>query len=597
MTSIFISYARDERPQAERLARFLIGHGFDVWWDTSLVAGDVFSAEIRQQIDAAQSVIVLWSEQSIRSRWVIDEADVASQQEKLVPCRIDDCDLPIGFRQIHTIDIREWDADLDIVLAALGGSRKPSPSTVPDATAEFEAIKQERLDWTKTRQQNTIEAYTSFRAAWPQSPHSEEALRLIEQHNKDADRQRERRFLIKGALGIGGLAVIYAAGEGGYDWLRHQEYQAWRKALMRFSVEDFQEYLSKKIAWKNSIHVKLANKIIKDLSSYRVHQRIPDANNYVNTADSIRFLQDSRKVMFRWAGNNNSIYVLDTLTGDVEWNCDVDWNGFRLLDIDRKSSNIIAQAYLNSTKEEKIFSGLIPINLSGSWKRKTIFSSQHPNDHIGNHIWARLDGNNHLFIVDSSELRLLDASTRKTIWHVEGTKPSWFSGPISIDRTGTIFTVSLLGRDKSEIVIGDMRSGKFINAIELGKGVIGTDFLDFHPKEKNTIIRGQKENIEVWNWKSQKRVRHFQVVSSMSEESVAITPSGTHGIAVDRDEGVSPSLPVLRVFSMENGNIIRSLYGHRHPVTDIDISQDGNLLASIDDKGFVNIWNLQKALH
>ena len=46
MTHIFISYAREDRETAERLARALAGHGWAVWWDRDIPAGQAFDRVI-----------------------------------------------------------------------------------------------------------------------------------------------------------------------------------------------------------------------------------------------------------------------------------------------------------------------------------------------------------------------------------------------------------------------------------------------------------------------------------------------------------------------------------------------------------------------
>lgn len=119
MARIFISYAREDRAVAEALAERLAAHGHDVWWDHELLAGSVFSQEIRAQILAADRVLVLWSRHSTASHWVIDEASLAKEHDKLTPVRIDKADIPIGFGSLHTIDARPDAQSLDEIAARL----------------------------------------------------------------------------------------------------------------------------------------------------------------------------------------------------------------------------------------------------------------------------------------------------------------------------------------------------------------------------------------------------------------------------------------------------------------------------------------------
>jgi tetratricopeptide (TPR) repeat protein len=132
MADIFISYARADRDYARRLAAYLEDSGLSVWWDMSLKPGEVFRDEIERRIGEAHHVIVLWSETSVKSHFVLDEAGEAARQNKLVPLRIDGCTLPLGFGQHHTHTVSNWPGDLAAVLAAVGGAKSPPK---PDSTA------------------------------------------------------------------------------------------------------------------------------------------------------------------------------------------------------------------------------------------------------------------------------------------------------------------------------------------------------------------------------------------------------------------------------------------------------------------------------
>ncbi len=137
MADIFISYARPDRDYARRLASYLEDAGLSVWWDMSLKPGEVFREEIERRIGEARHVIVLWSETSVKSHFVLDEAGDAAQQNKLVPVRIDGCKLPYGFGQHHTHTVSARPGDLAPVLAAVRGSKAtPGPATAPAKTAQ-----------------------------------------------------------------------------------------------------------------------------------------------------------------------------------------------------------------------------------------------------------------------------------------------------------------------------------------------------------------------------------------------------------------------------------------------------------------------------
>ena len=113
MPDVFISYARTDHETAHALAEALGQQGLDVWWDRELQGGGDFALEIEQQLAAAPVVLVLWSPASVQSDFVRDESARAQKLQKLIPLRIADVDLPLGFGTLHTLDLLEWDGDAD----------------------------------------------------------------------------------------------------------------------------------------------------------------------------------------------------------------------------------------------------------------------------------------------------------------------------------------------------------------------------------------------------------------------------------------------------------------------------------------------------
>ena len=66
----FISYAREDRDRAAKLAVALEARGWSVWWDPKIQAGQSFDEIIERELAAADCVVVLWSKHSIASEWV-----------------------------------------------------------------------------------------------------------------------------------------------------------------------------------------------------------------------------------------------------------------------------------------------------------------------------------------------------------------------------------------------------------------------------------------------------------------------------------------------------------------------------------------------
>jgi hypothetical protein len=107
MADIFISYAREDVATAERLARYLERRGWTVWWDRRILAGKEFDEVIESEIQAAGCVIVIWTQESVKSRWVKVEAGEAHKREILVPVVVDGCTPPLAFRNVQSVALTQ----------------------------------------------------------------------------------------------------------------------------------------------------------------------------------------------------------------------------------------------------------------------------------------------------------------------------------------------------------------------------------------------------------------------------------------------------------------------------------------------------------
>ena len=109
MSDIFISYKREDQPMARKLADALERESWDVWWDPKLRAGEHFDDIIEKALDEAKCVIVIWSERSVQSRYVRDEATYALEHNKLIPLKIESVNVPFRFKGVHTPTLHDWD--------------------------------------------------------------------------------------------------------------------------------------------------------------------------------------------------------------------------------------------------------------------------------------------------------------------------------------------------------------------------------------------------------------------------------------------------------------------------------------------------------
>jgi TolB-like protein len=103
--SVFLSYSRADQKCALIIIGILESQGYSVWWDGLIPGGDRFGQTTSDALEAAGAVMVLWSQTSIASHWVHDEAARGRDRRCLVPLSIDGSAPPLGFRQFQYLDI------------------------------------------------------------------------------------------------------------------------------------------------------------------------------------------------------------------------------------------------------------------------------------------------------------------------------------------------------------------------------------------------------------------------------------------------------------------------------------------------------------
>jgi hypothetical protein len=147
MIDIFLSYTERDRDAAIRVVDLLESAGWTVWWDRRIPAGETWRNVLERALGEMRCMIVLWSNNSISSEWVYEEASEGRRQGKLVPVLIEAVRPPAGFREIQAADLSAWDgspgfnaarllvADLEHMIGKPVASRVETQQT-PDAVKE-----------------------------------------------------------------------------------------------------------------------------------------------------------------------------------------------------------------------------------------------------------------------------------------------------------------------------------------------------------------------------------------------------------------------------------------------------------------------------
>ena len=113
MSDIFISYASEDRERVAALAHALEQQGWKVWWDRKIRTGRSFDEVIEEALDAARTVLVVWTKTSVKSQWVKNEAREGMRREVLFPVALEDVKLPLEFRHLHTTQLSSWQGASD----------------------------------------------------------------------------------------------------------------------------------------------------------------------------------------------------------------------------------------------------------------------------------------------------------------------------------------------------------------------------------------------------------------------------------------------------------------------------------------------------
>ena len=110
-TVVFVSYAHEDEQRVRLIVAELEHLGWTVFWDRSIPVGKTWHSYIEHALLSTRSVVVVWSEFSIISEWVIEEAEYAKGKKILVPLLIDTVQPPFGFRRIQAANLSGWNND------------------------------------------------------------------------------------------------------------------------------------------------------------------------------------------------------------------------------------------------------------------------------------------------------------------------------------------------------------------------------------------------------------------------------------------------------------------------------------------------------
>lgn len=200
MADVFLSYKREDRRHAQLLAERLEQYGFEVWWDFELLSGDRYRRVIERVIDECAAAVVIWSKRARESAFVIDEANYANGQDKLCPVRIEDCQPPLGFGQLHVNDLIGWEGhedhpDFQALLRGLEAKTgKTAKRGENPRTSDGEALAAELEAFKSAQAAGSEAALRAFVAAHPEGVFSSFVRDQLKAKSGSTPQPAARRF-------------------------------------------------------------------------------------------------------------------------------------------------------------------------------------------------------------------------------------------------------------------------------------------------------------------------------------------------------------------------------------------------------------------
>lgn len=147
MADVFISYSREDRMQAEHVARGLQAIGLDVFWDQEIPPGRTWADFIEEKLANSKAMIVLWSANSANSQWVREEARMGRDKGRLIPVMLDGTPAPFGFGEVQAANLATWRGEtnhpdwvrfanaVDSAVRGANAQPRPIPQAAPQAAA------------------------------------------------------------------------------------------------------------------------------------------------------------------------------------------------------------------------------------------------------------------------------------------------------------------------------------------------------------------------------------------------------------------------------------------------------------------------------
>lgn len=148
---IFISYNQLDKDFVDNLAANLVLLKHNVWVDRwELKVGDSLTEKIERALTTSSAIIVVISQNSVDSGWCRRELtaalvrEIEEKRSIVIPCRIDDCEIPLFLRDKLYADFR---TDPDKAMRDVDAALSTVSNPYQDRFEEPEFITDWSVDW------------------------------------------------------------------------------------------------------------------------------------------------------------------------------------------------------------------------------------------------------------------------------------------------------------------------------------------------------------------------------------------------------------------------------------------------------------------
>lgn len=179
MADIFISYSRNDRERCTAIRDILTSLKVSVWFDAGIGAGSSFDREIEREIDAAKALLVLWSEESVESDWVRNEARTGKERSGLIAVQLRPCTLPLEFRSVQA-EVLSEDAE---------GTDDPVWLGILERIGEL-LDRKGLAEYSRLKEKGSVADWKSWLARFPEDPLVPDVLdNIVESATPDMGQQ------------------------------------------------------------------------------------------------------------------------------------------------------------------------------------------------------------------------------------------------------------------------------------------------------------------------------------------------------------------------------------------------------------------------